>query len=200
MSIDGRIERQRIAALVVDVKIALIFLTRLPLRHAGAITGEDLARASWANPIAGALIGASGALVYLIAYSIGLPPLLSALLAVAATILITGALHEDGLGDVADGFGGAFEREKKLAIMRDSRIGTYAGLALILSVAIRAAALTAIAEPPWRRRSSPRMRARAPRSRASCAASPWPRRKALPPMPASRPERASPRRSFWGCW
>jgi adenosylcobinamide-GDP ribazoletransferase len=147
MSIDGRIERQRIAALVVDVKIALIFLTRLPLRHAGAITGEDLARASWANPIAGALIGASGALVYLIAYSIGLPPLLSALLAVAATILITGALHEDGLGDVADGFGGAFEREKKLAIMRDSRIGTYAGLALILSVAIRAAALTAIAEP-----------------------------------------------------
>jgi adenosylcobinamide-GDP ribazoletransferase len=147
MSIEGRVETQRLAALALDLKIALIFLTRLPLRHDGAITGADLARASWANPLAGAVIGAGGALVYLLAFELGLPPLLCALLAVAGTILLTGALHEDGLGDVADGFGGAFEREKKLQIMRDSRIGTYAGLALILSVAIRAAALAALAEP-----------------------------------------------------
>jgi adenosylcobinamide-GDP ribazoletransferase len=147
MSIEGGIERRRVAALALDLKIALIFLTRLPLRHDGAITGEDLARASWANPLAGALIGAAGAVVFWLAYALGLTPLLSALLAVAATILLTGALHEDGLGDVADGFGGAFEREKKLAIMRDSRIGAYAGLALILSVAIRAAAVAALAQP-----------------------------------------------------
>jgi len=147
MSIDRRIDRQRLAALALVVKIALIFLTRLPLPHAGAITGEDLARATWANPIAGAVIGAAGGLVYALAFQLGLTPLLCGLLAVAATILLTGALHEDGLGDVADGFGGAFERERKLAIMRDSRIGTYAGLALILSVAIRAAALAAIAAP-----------------------------------------------------
>lgn len=130
-----------------DVRIALIFLTRLPFSHAGEIGGADLARASWANPVAGAVIGTAGALVYALAAGLGLTPPLSALLAVAATILLTGALHEDGLGDVADGFGGAFEREKKLAIMRDSRIGAYAGLALILSVAVRAAALTALAAP-----------------------------------------------------
>ena len=135
------------AALATDLKIALIFMTRLPLRHAGAISGEDLARATWANPLAGALIGAIGGGAYALAFALGLTELLCALLAVAATILLTGALHEDGLGDVADGFGGAFEREKKLAIMRDSRIGSYAGLALILSVGIRAAALAGLASP-----------------------------------------------------
>jgi adenosylcobinamide-GDP ribazoletransferase len=147
MSIDGRIERQRLMSLALDLKIVLIFFTRLPLRHVGAITGEDLARATWANPLAGALIGAAGGLIYALAFQLALPPLLCGLLAVAGTILLTGALHEDGLGDVADGFGGAFERERKLAIMRDSRIGAYAGLALILSVALRAAALSAIAGP-----------------------------------------------------
>ncbi|MDF2767012.1 MAG: cobalamin 5-phosphate synthase/cobalamin synthase [Rhodospirillales bacterium] len=148
MSIEGRAGAQAgLAALATDLKIALIFFTRLPLRHEGAITGEDLARVTWANPLAGAIVGAAGGLTYAAAFQLGLPPLLSALLALAGTILLTGALHEDGLGDVADGFGGAFERDRKLAIMRDSRIGTYAGLALILSVAIRAAALAAIAEP-----------------------------------------------------
>jgi adenosylcobinamide-GDP ribazoletransferase len=147
MHVEERTDRPRLAALALDLKLALIFFTRLPLRHEGAITGEDLARATWANPLAGAVVGAAGGLIYAVSFLLGLPPLLSALLALAGTILLTGALHEDGLGDVADGFGGAFEREKKLAIMRDSRIGTYAGLALILSVAIRAAALSAIAEP-----------------------------------------------------
>ena len=134
-------------AFATDLKIAMIFLTRLPLRHDGAITGEDLARATWANPLAGALIGAVGGGIYALAFALGLTPLLCALLALAATILLTGALHEDGLGDVADGFGGGFKREQKLAIMRDSRIGTYAGLALILSIALRAAALAALASP-----------------------------------------------------
>jgi adenosylcobinamide-GDP ribazoletransferase len=139
--------RAALAARATDLKIALIFLTRLPLRHEGTIGGGDLARATWANPLAGAIVGGAGALAYGIGFQLALPPLLCGLLAVAATVLLTGALHEDGLGDVADGFGGAFAREQKLAIMRDSRIGTYAGLALILSVALRAAAVSALVEP-----------------------------------------------------
>ncbi|MCI0431690.1 MAG: adenosylcobinamide-GDP ribazoletransferase [Rhodospirillales bacterium] len=133
--------------LIKDIRVALIFLTRLPLPHDGTITGADLARATWANPLAGALIGAAGGFAYAIAFALHLPPLLSALFALAATILLTGALHEDGLGDVADGFGGGFARERKLEIMRDSRIGTYACLALVLSVAIRAAAVASLATP-----------------------------------------------------
>ncbi len=149
MSLERRASERwrRLAILAADLKIALIFLTRLPLPRTEAIRSEDLARATWANPVAGAIVGAAGGLVYLLAFTLGLAPLLSALLAVAGTILLTGALHEDGLADVADGFGGAIERERKLAIMRDSRIGTYAGIALFFSIAIRAAALATLAEP-----------------------------------------------------
>ena len=78
---------------------------------------------------------------------IGLPPWIAALLALGVTVWLTGALHEDGLADAADGFGGGRDRERKLAIMRDSRIGSYGVLALILSLGLRAAALAALAEP-----------------------------------------------------
>jgi adenosylcobinamide-GDP ribazoletransferase len=130
-----------------DLCVALIFLTRLPLRYAGAIAGTDLARASWAFPVIGVLVGGVGGLTYAAAFALHLPPLPSALLAIAATVLLTGAIHEDGLADVADGFWGGSTRERKLEIMRDSRIGTYACLALIFSVAIRAAAVAALATP-----------------------------------------------------
>ncbi|WP_299395665.1 adenosylcobinamide-GDP ribazoletransferase [Pelagibius sp.] len=131
------------------MKVALTLLTRLPVPQPPAAGASEmqapLARASRCYPVVGALIGALGGLALLAADALQLPALIAALLAVAATILATGALHEDGLADVADGFGGGRDRARKLAIMRDSRIGSYGVLALVFSVALRSAALAAIA-------------------------------------------------------
>jgi adenosylcobinamide-GDP ribazoletransferase len=121
---------------------ALAFLTRLPIGRAQAETPLlSLADTVWAFPVVGLIIGAIGGVAYVIAVALGLPALASALIAVAMTALVTGALHEDGLADTADGFGGGATRETKLDIMRDSRIGTFGVLALILSVGLRVVAL-----------------------------------------------------------
>jgi adenosylcobinamide-GDP ribazoletransferase len=121
-------------------------LTRLPVRSAAGGDGS-LARAAWTFAIVGALVGACGALGFWIATVIGLHPFVAGILAVAATLLVTGALHEDGLADTADGFGARGSRERKLEIMRDSRSGSYGVLALILSVLLRAGAVASLAEP-----------------------------------------------------
>ena len=133
----------RIAA---DLKTSIAFCTRLPIGKAAA-AGSDVARASWALPIAGAAVGAIAALVYSIAGALSLSPPVAAALALAATTAVTGALHEDGLADTADGFGGGKDRESKLAIMRDSRLGTYGACALFLSFLLRWSALATIAHP-----------------------------------------------------
>lgn len=125
---------------ITDLRTALAFLTRLP---AGA-TGTDLARACWAFPLAGLAVGAIAGGIYALALFLHLPPLAAALLALLAGALTTGALHEDGLADAADGLGGN-EPGQRLEIMRDSRIGTYGVLALIFGVGLRAAALGDIA-------------------------------------------------------
>jgi adenosylcobinamide-GDP ribazoletransferase len=130
-----------------DVKIAFIFLTRLPFRVQAPIARGDLSQALWVAPLAGIAVGLVGAAAYALAHRLGIPPLPAALLAVAATALVTGALHEDGLADVADGFGGGGTRERKLDIMRDSRIGTYGVCALIFSFVLRVAALASLEEP-----------------------------------------------------
>jgi adenosylcobinamide-GDP ribazoletransferase len=98
-------------------------------------------------PIAGALVGLIGAAVYWLTSAVGLPPFSAAALALAATLIATGCLHEDGLADTADGFGGGSSRERKLEIMRDSRIGTYGACALALSLILRWSALASIADP-----------------------------------------------------
>ncbi len=90
--------------------------------------------------------GIGGGAVWLCARA-GLPPPVAAVWALAAMIVTTGALHEDGLADTADGFGGGRTRERKLAIMRDSRIGTFGALALLLSLAVRGASVAALASP-----------------------------------------------------
>ena len=129
-----------------DLAAALRLLTRLPVpRHLPA--DPDWSRAGRAYPLVGLLIGSIGALAFALAGFLGLPAVLCALLALAATIAVSGALHEDGLADVADGFGGGGDRDRKLAIMRDSRIGTYGVLALLLSAGLRAAALAALGAP-----------------------------------------------------
>lgn len=136
-----------IQAWIADLRAALSLLTRIPAGFPKAAQPEDLARAARLYPLAGLLVGLAGGAVFWLAHWLGLPAVIAALLALAATILLTGALHEDGLADVADGFGGAVARDKKLEIMRDPRTGSFGALALILSVGLRAAALAALATP-----------------------------------------------------
>jgi adenosylcobinamide-GDP ribazoletransferase len=133
--------------IIADLRIAVSFVTIPPVASSKPAGDGAIARATWALPVAGLAVGLTGALVYAIAIKFGLPPNLAALLALATTALITGALHEDGLADTADGLGGGRTRERKLEIMRDSRIGTYGVCALILSFGLRWSALAAIANP-----------------------------------------------------
>jgi adenosylcobinamide-GDP ribazoletransferase len=134
------------SGLITELATGLAFLTRLPVRGASGGDGS-LARAAWTFPIIGALVGAIGALAYWGAASIGLHPFIGGVLAVTATLLVTGALHEDGLADTADGFGARATCERKLEIMRDSRTGTYGVVALILSILLRAGAVASLVEP-----------------------------------------------------
>jgi adenosylcobinamide-GDP ribazoletransferase len=121
--------------LFVDFLAALQFLTRLPV-PTGPHAPDALARSVKFFPLVGLLIGLLSALLYsLLAPHLPLP--IVALLIVGYLVAITGCLHEDGLADAADGFGGGWEREKILAIMRDSRIGTYGAAALTLSLLTR---------------------------------------------------------------
>lgn len=130
-----------------DLLAALTFLTRLPAHHMALDLPAPvrLADAAWAFPLVGVLVGAIGAVAYGLAAGLGLPGLASALIAVAATALATGGLHEDGLADTADGFGGGAGQDEKLSIMRDSRTGVYGVLALVFSVALRVTAIGQIA-------------------------------------------------------
>ena len=129
-----------------ELQASLTFLTRL--RFAPVTPpGGAIAQAAWAFPIAGAVVALIGALVYWLAHRAGLPPFPCAALSVAATMLVTGCLHEDGLADTVDGFGGGGTREQKLDIMRDSRIGAYGVCALALAVILRVSALASLATP-----------------------------------------------------
>lgn len=110
-------------------------LTRLPAGNLSV--APSIGAASWAFPIVGALIGLLGASALLILAWIGVAAPLAAGVAFAVMIVVTGGLHEDGLADVADGFGGGRDRAHKLEIMRDSQIGSYGGLALVLSLGLR---------------------------------------------------------------
>lgn len=127
-----------------DILHCVGFYTRLPL-PALPDTGRPFAARQWAAPLAGLVPGAAGAGLLWLALALHLPPEAAAVIALAATALATGALHEDGLADVADGFGGGRDRERKLAIMKDSRIGTYGVLALVLGCLARWSALAALA-------------------------------------------------------
>jgi adenosylcobinamide-GDP ribazoletransferase len=124
---------------------ATAFFTRLPVDpHPAGVW--RLADSAWAFPLVGAGIGGAAALALLVAQLIGLASWPAALLSVLAGVALTGALHEDGLADTADGFFGGRDREEKLAILRDSRQGTYGVLALVVSVLLRTAALAGIGD------------------------------------------------------
>lgn len=137
----------QLRGILAALRIGISFATILPFGPPNALDDSEVARASWSLPIAGLLVGLVGSTVYAIAYALGLTPGPAAMLALASTVIVTGALHEDGLADTADGLGGGRTRERKLDIMRDSRIGTYGACALIISLALRWSALAAIAAP-----------------------------------------------------
>lgn len=125
-----------------ELDCAARFFTRLP-RGTASLEPDSLARAAWAFPVVGGGIGLWCGAVALAAGGLGLLPLASALLAVGAGVMATGALHEDGLADAADGLAGR-DADECLALMRDSRDGTYAVLALVFSVGLRAAAVSVL--------------------------------------------------------
>lgn len=123
--------------------LAIQLLTRLPVRLSSLYSPERMAASVRYYPLVGALVGAISAAVF-IATHLMFPTAIAVLMAITAGLLFTGAFHEDGLADTFDGVGGGLTREKALQIMKDSRLGTYGTLALIIALAIKAAALIAL--------------------------------------------------------
>lgn len=130
-----------------DVARSVGFLSRIPV-PSRFFTGHDgsLSRTVQAFPVAGLIISLPAALLLATLMAGGADPLLSALLTLALQTYLTGALHDDGLADCADGLGGGRDRARALEIMKDSRIGSYGAVSLVLSFAIRGAALATLAE------------------------------------------------------
>lgn len=126
-----------------ELKIAVVFLTRWPLRVDGRIGINDLASVVHFFPVVGLLVGLFGSLVYLALSFAHLPSMPAVIVATAAMALFTGALHEDGLADTADALGALPDRARALEVMRDSRIGSFGAIALILVLTGRIAALAA---------------------------------------------------------
>ncbi|WP_108482307.1 adenosylcobinamide-GDP ribazoletransferase [Oceaniglobus ichthyenteri] len=129
-----------------DIAAALGLLSRLPIPVNGSQTQRRGAASAWAWPVAGALIGACSGGIGFMALALGMPPKLAAGFVLATGAIITGGLHEDGLADTADGLWGGWTRERRLEIMKDSHIGSYGVIALILSFGLRWVALTAMFE------------------------------------------------------
>jgi adenosylcobinamide-GDP ribazoletransferase len=127
-----------------DLRTAVAFLTRLPMRHPEGAIPQNFARAYRVFPLVGAGIGGAVGLLCLALRASGLPGLAAAALALGGSAILTGALHEDGLADVADGFGGGRDPAARLEIMRDSRLGTYGALILMVSFAAKLSALAAL--------------------------------------------------------
>jgi adenosylcobinamide-GDP ribazoletransferase len=124
-----------------DLVSAFGLLTRLPLPKGHALRG---ANSAWAWPLVGAVVGLVAASAGTVALALGLPAGVAAAAALAAAALVTGGLHEDGLADSADGLFGGWTRERRLEIMKDSAIGSYGVLALVILTLARWSALAAL--------------------------------------------------------
>ena len=126
-----------------EIRIGLMILTRIPV---GQIKSDppSMAASAWCWPLIGMIVGGLSGVTWWGALGLGLPPLLAAALAILTGVLVTGGLHEDGLADLTDGFGGGRDKARVLEIMRDSRIGSYGALALGFSLLVRAAALASL--------------------------------------------------------
>jgi adenosylcobinamide-GDP ribazoletransferase len=131
-----------------ELLVSLRFLTRLPIPFARTIDPPPLAQGMRFFAVAGALIGGFNGLFLVALRTAHLPPLIAAVFTCMVAALITGALHEDGLADTADGLFGGKSREQRLLIMRDSRIGTYGAIALGLTMLVRVGAYEALFHLP----------------------------------------------------
>lgn len=122
---------------------AFQYFTRVPVPRWVGHSSTQLNGATRYFPAVGLVVGAVGAAgIWVLA--LVFPPVLVAILSTAITVALTGAFHEDGLADTIDGLGGGYTRERALEIMKDSRIGTFGALALILVVGTKIAALAAM--------------------------------------------------------
>jgi adenosylcobinamide-GDP ribazoletransferase len=143
------VEGAALAAYLADVARAMRFWSRLPIPSVAMETDPHgpprIGDLTLALPVAGALIGLTGAIALLLAAGLGLPAWPAAVISVATLMLATGAMHEDALADVADGFGGGGTVERKLEIMKDPRLGTYGASALILSLSLKIALVAGLA-------------------------------------------------------
>lgn len=129
---------------------ALEFFTRLPVPAWVGYSQAQLNHAARYFPLVGLIVGAIGGAVTVAAATL-LPASLAILIGMAATLLVTGAFHEDGLADACDGFGGGWEKLQILSIMKDSRIGSYGALAVGMALLLKFNALTeidALVTPP----------------------------------------------------
>ena len=122
---------------------ALTFFTRIPAPSWVEFSGDNLNRASRYFSWIGLLLGAVTALVYLLAAEV-FPSTIAILLSMVASVWLTGGFHEDGLADVCDGFGGGWEKNQILTIMKDSRLGTYGALGLCFALLTKFQALSFI--------------------------------------------------------
>jgi adenosylcobinamide-GDP ribazoletransferase len=138
------------SSLLADFYFCLGFFTRLPFPSPASGSEPSslvtFSRAVRMLPVAGGLVGALAAIAMAAASRFGFPPPLAAPLAICSLVLLGGAMHEDGLADCADGFFGGATRERKLEIMRESQLGTFGAVALVLSLYLRAASLALIAD------------------------------------------------------
>jgi adenosylcobinamide-GDP ribazoletransferase len=115
---------------------ALGYFTRVPVPRWVGFERHYLNAAARYFPLVGLMVGGVGALAYLAALRV-FPAGVAVLLSMAATLLLTGAFHEDGLADSVDAFGGAYTREDALRIMHDSRIGAFGAIALVVALALK---------------------------------------------------------------
>jgi adenosylcobinamide-GDP ribazoletransferase len=122
---------------------ALGYFTRVPVPRWVGFEREYLNAAARYFPLIGAMVGGVAALVYLVAMRV-FPAGVSVLLSMAATLVLTGAFHEDGLADCIDAFGGGYTREDVLRIMHDSRIGAFGAIALVMALALKWQTLSAL--------------------------------------------------------
>ena len=123
---------------------AVAFLTRIPVRTA-TCTPEAIGQSTSLFPLVGALVGAAEVLVLWTSRRL-LPPTLTSMVVVLTGILLTGALHLDGLADMADGFGGGLTRDDVLRVMRDHQIGTYGAIAIIMTLILQITAIANLVE------------------------------------------------------
>jgi len=142
----GRILYKHDNALIdrVDLPAALGLLTRLPVVVDGARAVDRGAAAAWAYPLVGVVLGAILAAGTAVMIWIGIPAGIIAGLVLAGSVVMTGAMHEDGLADSADGLWGGWDKARRLEIMKDSHIGVYGVCAIALSLLLRWLALVVI--------------------------------------------------------